>query len=484
MNGIPDGPPGTPRSEKIAAVAALLIRQKAAAFPPASAELRIDRLSRCIKILSGHADELCRAMADDFGWRSRDVSMLADIVSAIGPLKHARSHVRAWMRPEKRGVELPLALLGARAEVRFEPKGAVGIIAPWNFPVFLCFAPLAGVLAAGNRAMLKPSELTPRTADLLARLVRVNFDEEELSVVLGGEEVGAAFAALPFDHLVFTGGEHVARSVMAEAAKNLTPVTLELGGKSPAIVSRSADLVVAAARIMAGKTMNAGQVCLAPDYAFAPREKADAFAEACRLAIATQYPRIKDNPDYSAIIDQRHFDRLVGLIDDARSKGARIVELDPAREDLSQQMFRKMAPTLVLDATEEMRVMQEEIFGPILPIRTYEHIDEAIDFVAARPAPLALYYFGDDEAELQQTLSRTRSGGVTVNDVIYHLAQNDLPFGGIGPSGMGRYQGRDGFLEFSNRRALYRQVRSELIARLRAPYSDALRDMLRARLKD
>jgi coniferyl-aldehyde dehydrogenase len=484
VSGTPEAPAPSPKNEHISAAAALLDRQKAGAFPAPSVDQRIDRLSRCIAMLSGHADELCAAMSDDFGWRSRDVSMLADIVAAVGSLKHARSHVRGWMRPERRGVELPLAVLGARAEVRFQPKGVVGIIAPWNFPVFLCFAPLAGVLAAGNRAMVKPSELTPKTSDLLARLVRVNFDEEELAVVLGDAEVGAAFAALPFDHLVFTGGEHVARKVMAEAAKNVTPLTLELGGKSPAIVSRSADMVVAAARIMAGKTMNAGQVCLAPDYVLVPREKAEAFAEACRLAIARQYPKIRDNPDYSAIIDQRHFERLRGLVEDARSKGARVLELNPAREDFSQQPFRKMPPVLVMDVTEDMGLMQEEIFGPLLPIGTYEHIDEAIAFVAARPAPLALYYFGDDEPEMQRTLSLTRSGGVTVNDVIYHLAQNDLPFGGIGPSGMGRYQGRDGFLEFSNRRAVYRQVRSELIARLRAPYGEALRDMLRDRLKN
>lgn len=484
MSGTPGGPPPTTRPSRIIDTAALLERQKAAARRTSSAEERIDRLSRCIKLLSGHAEELCAAMAEDFGWRSKDSSMLTDIVSAIGPLKHARSHLRGWMRPEKRSVEFPLAMLGAKAEVRFQPKGAVGIIAPWNFPVFLCFAPLAGIFAAGNNAMIKPSELTPKTADLLARLIRVNFDEEELAVVLGGPDVGAAFAALPFDHLVFTGGEHVARKVMAAAAENLTPLTLELGGKAPVIVSRGADAVSAAARIMAGKTLNAGQVCLAPDYALIPRDKAEAFVEAARIAIATQYPKIRDNPDYSAIIDQRHFDRLMAAIEDAKNKGARILEINPGREDFTQQQYRKIPPTLALDVTEDMTLMQEEVFGPILPIRTYERIDEAIDFVNGRPAPLALYYFGAENAELERVLARTVSGAATINDVIYHLAQNDLPFGGIGRSGMGRYQGRDGFLEFSNRRAVYQQVRSELIARLRPPYGEPLRDMMRDRLKD
>lgn len=484
MSGTPDSPGQMVKTGEITAARALLDRQKAAAKGGCSAEERIGRLSRCIGILSGHAEELCAAMADDFGWRSKDASMLTDVVSAIGPLKHARSHVRAWMRPEKRGVELALSVLGAKAEVRFQPKGVVGVISPWNFPVFLCFAPLAGILAAGNRAMVKPSELTPRTSDLLARLIRVNFDQEELAVVLGGPDVGAAFAALPFDHLVFTGGEHVARKVMAAAAENLTPLTLELGGKSPVIVSRSADMAVAAARVMAGKTLNAGQVCLAPDYVLAPRDKVEAFVEAARVAVAAQYPKIKDNPDYSAIIDQRHLDGLLNMIEDARGKGARVIELNPGREDFSQQQYRKMPPTLVLDVTEDMALMQEEIFGPILPIRTYEHVGEAIDFVNARPPPLALYYFGEDAEEMERVLALTASGGVTINDVIYHLAQNDLPFGGVGRSGMGRYQGRDGFLEFSNRRAVYRQVRSELIARLRPPYGAVLRDMLRDRLKD
>ncbi len=479
------GQPRSADSARIGELPALLaLQKKAASVRAETAEIRIGRMSRCIRLLSGHADELCQAMADDFGWRSRDASMLTDIVASISALKHARGHLRGWMRPERRAVEFPLSFLGAKAEVRFQPKGVVGLISPWNFPVFLCFAPLAGVLAAGNRAMIKPSELTPATADLLARLIRVNFDEEELAVVVGGRDTGAAFARLPFDHLVFTGGAHVAREIMAAAAENLTPLTLELGGKSPVILSRTADVAVAAARIMAGKTLNAGQVCLAPDYILAPQDKVESFVEAARTAVAAQFPRIKDNSDYSALISPHHVERLRGLLEDAKTKGARVIEINPAREDFSRQQYRKMPPTLVLDVTDDMAVMKEEIFGPILPIRAYEQIGEAVSFVNARPAPLALYYFGEDEAEAERVLHQTKSGGATINDVIYHLAQNNLPFGGAGASGMGRYQGREGFLEFSNQRAVYRQARSEVIARLRPPYGQALRDMMRSRLRD
>jgi coniferyl-aldehyde dehydrogenase len=455
----------------------------AAAGPP-SAEARIDRLSRAIALLTGHAGELCAALSADFGWRSPDSSLLTDVVASVAHLKHARAQVRGWMKPSKRKVEPPLNLLGAKAEVRFQPKGVVGVIAPWNFPVYLAFAPLAGVLAAGNSALLKFSELAPATADLLERLIRLNFDETELAVILGGAEVGAGFTKLPFDHLVFTGSARVGRAVMAAAAENLTPVTLELGGKSPAILGDSADLAIAATRIMAGKLLNAGQTCLAPDYVLAPRARIEPFVEAARAATARLYPSLKDNRDYTAIASAAQYERLHALIADAASKGARVIEINPRGEDFSTQEFRKLPPIFVLDPTEDMDVLREEIFGPVLPIVGYDRLEDAIAFVNARPHPLALYYFGQDEAECETVLARTNSGGVTINDVIYHIAQDDLPFGGAGASGMGRYHGVEGFLEFSHQRGVYRQARSELIARLRPPYGEPFRDFMRDRLKE
>lgn len=450
---------------------------------PPTAETRIDRINRAIALLVDHQAELVSALNADFGSRSPDASLLTDIVSSVVTLKQARSNVRKWMKAEPRRPEFPFGLLGARAEVQFQPKGVVGVIVPWNFPVNLTFTPLAGILAAGNRAMIKPSEFTPAVGELMKRLFTLMFDESEIAVVTGGADVGAAFAALPFDHLLFTGSTAVGRHIMRAAADNLTPVTLELGGKSPVVLGRSADLERAAARIMTGKTLNAGQICLAPDYVLAPADRVDAFANAAERAVKSMYPKLRENPDYTAIINQRHFDRLRGLVADAREKGAKIVEINPTGEDLSQQEHRKLAPTLILGATHEMKVMQEEIFGPLLPVLTYSGARDAIDFVNARPRPLALYYFGDDPAEQDEVLTRTISGGVCINDVVVHVAQEDLPFGGVGASGIGAYHGRDGFLEFSHRRAVYRQTASELVSKiLRPPYGDTFRKQVGARL--
>lgn len=450
---------------------------------PPSAAARRDRLNRCIELLVAHGEAMCDAMAQDFGWRSKDASRLTDIAASIAPLKHARAHLEAWMRPERRKPEFPLGLLGARAEVRFQPKGVVGVISPWNFPVQLTFGPLAGVLAAGNRALIKPSEFTPATSELMRSLIAGAFADEELAVVPGGAELGAAFAGLPFDHLVFTGATSIARHVMRAAAEHLTPLTLELGGKSPVVLGQGADLAKAAVRVMTGKTLNAGQVCLAPDYVLAPEGQRDALVAALGEATRKLYPTLKDNPDYTAIINQRHFERLTGLIEDARQKGAEVVSLNPAGEDFSQQEHRRIPPTLILNPSEDMRCMQDEIFGPVLPIKTYGRLAEAIDYINAKPRPLALYYFGADAAEEAALLERTTSGGVTLNDVIYHVAQEDLPFGGVGPSGMGAYHGRDGFLEFSHRKSVFRQIGSELLAITRPPYGESFRKLVASRIK-
>lgn len=448
-----------------------------------SAQIRKDRLQRCIDLLVQHEHALCDAMAADFGWRSKDASRLGDIAVSIAALKHARDHLTRWMAPQNRRAEFPLGLLGARAQVHVQPKGVIGLISPWNFPVQLTFGPLAGMLAAGNRVMIKPSEFTPQTSALMKNLFANVFAQEEVAVLTGGPEIGAAFAGLPFDHLLFTGATSIGRHVMRAAAENLTPVTLELGGKSPVIIGRSANLEQAALRIMAGKTLNAGQICLAPDYVLAPQGMETALVSALRAANAKLFPTMKDNPDYTSVINQRHFDRIKGLIEDARSKGARIVEINPSNEDFSQQEHRKIPPTLVIEPTDDMAIMQEEIFGPVLPIKSYTTFGETIDYINDHPRPLAAYYFGDDDAESEQLLERTHSGGVTINDVIFHVSMHDLPFGGVGPSGMGKYHGHDGFLEFSHTKAIFRQTPSEVTAMFRPPYGAAFRKQVEARLK-
>jgi len=451
---------------------------------PPSAAKRKERLTRCITLLLTHTDELVAAIQADFGARSADMTLLTDIAAAIGPLKQARAELDRWMAPRSRKVTpAALGVFGARAEVRYQPKGVVGVMTPWNFPVQLAMDAIAGALAAGNSVMLKPSEFTPKTSALLAHLFDLYFDEAEIEVVLGGPDVGAAFSALAFDHLIFTGATSVGRHVMRAAADNLTPITLELGGKSPVVIGDSADLAKTAARVMNGKTMNAGQICLAPDYVLAPRARIAPFVEAAKASVAKMYPTMRDNSDYTAMINQRHYDRVRGLIADARAKGAQIIEINPANEDFSQQEHRKIPPTIIVNATDDMSVMQEEIFGPVLPIKAAESVNEAIAYVNDHPRPLALYYFGEDKAETEALLDRTHSGGVTINDVIFHFTMDDLPFGGVGPSGMGAYHGQRGFVEFSHEKAIYRQISSELLAMMRPPYGAAFRKQVAARLK-
>jgi coniferyl-aldehyde dehydrogenase len=471
-----------------ASMQALLAKQKAAHLRDGapSAEKRIERLDRAIGLLVDNREAILAALNADFGSRSAEASSFTDIGASIGPLKHAKASLRRWMKPEKRPTSPALlGLFGAKAEVRYQPKGVVGIISPWNFPVNLTFAPLAGVLAAGNRAMIKPSEFTPATSELMATMFGGAFSEEEIAVITGGPEVGQAFAGLAFDHLIFTGATGVARHVMRAAAENLVPLTLELGGKSPVILGRSADLATAAARIMNGKTLNAGQICLAPDYVLTPKESLETFVGEAQGAVRKMFPTIKDNPDYTSIVSQRHYDRIMGHIADAKAKGARVVEIKPEGEDLTQQPHHKIAPTLIIDPTDDMTVMQEEIFGPVLPVKTYAGIEDAIGYVNAHDRPLGLYYFGDDAAERDLVLAATTSGGVTVNDVIFHIAQEELPFGGVGPSGMGSYHGQDGFKEFSHKKSVYTQLKKDIgpLLQLRPPYGAGMRKFLEGQIK-
>lgn len=463
----------------------ILERQKKAHVEqgPPSAEKRIEWMDRAIGLLVDHKNEIMDALASDFGHRSKDQTLLTDVFGSIEPLKHAKKNVRSWMRVEKRSPTFPLGLLGAKAEIHYVPKGVIGIISPWNFPVNLTFSPLAGVFAAGNRTMIKPSEFTPASSELMARMFRTAFDETEVAVVTGGPAVGEAFSRLPFDHLLFTGATSIAYHVMRAAADNLVPLTLELGGKSPVVVGRNADMKDVATKVMTGKMMNAGQICIAPDYVFVPEGSVDGFVANAESAVKKMYPTLKDNPDYTSVINQRHYDRLQGYLEDAKKKGAQIVEINPAKEDFSQQPHHKIPPTIIVNPTDDMKVMQDEIFGPILPVKTYKGVDEAISFINGRDRPLALYYFGKDEAERDRVLSRTTSGGVAVNDVIMHVSMEDLPFGGIGPSGMGAYHGLEGFRTFSHNKAVYKQAKMDIGGMLRPPYGDKFRKMLEGRVK-
>ncbi|WP_326524393.1 coniferyl aldehyde dehydrogenase [Sphingomonas sp.] len=452
---------------------------------PVSTATRRDRLKRAIALVRDNADAFCDALSDDFGHRSRDQSMVTDIAASVGPLSHALKHLDRWMRRERRPVQFPLGLLGARAWIDWQPKGVVGVIAPWNFPVNLVMSPLAGVLAAGNRAMVKTSEFTPATAALFEDLCPRYFAAEELAFVSGGAEVGQAFAALPFDHLIFTGATGIGRHILHAAADNLTPVTLELGGKSPVIVGRSADVGRASERIALGKMLNAGQICLAPDYLLVPADREQAVVDGLKAAASAMYPTLLANPDYTAIINDRHHQRLAAWIDDARAKGATIDVVNPASEDFAASNSRKMPLHIIRDATDEMIVMQEEIFGPVLPIRRYGAIDDAIAEVNRRDRPLGLYYFGGDAGERQRVLDRTISGGVTLDDVVFHVSMEDLPFGGIGPSGMGAYHGVEGFRTFSHGKAVFKQSPLDVakLAGLKPPYGKALKRTIAQQMK-
>ena len=450
--------------QALVAMEALFARQRLAftAAPMPSEEDRLRWLDALRDVLAGHQPALIEAIAADFGHRSADETLLAEIMPSLHGIRYASRHLRRWMKPSRRHVGL--AFQPASAREVYQPLGVVGIIVPWNYPLYLAIGPLIGALAAGNRVMLKMSESTPATGQLLKELLAQIFPEDQVAVVLGDVEVGQAFARLPFDHLLFTGSTHIGREVMRAAAANLTPVTLELGGKSPAIVSASVPLADAAERIAFGKCMNAGQTCVAPDYVLVPRERVEGFVGAYREAVQRLYPSLADNPDYTAIINVRQLTRLQDYLDDARTKGAHVVPL------FAEAQQRRMPHCLLLNTTDDMRVMQEEIFGPLLPIVPYADLDEALAYINARPRPLALYYFGYDRGEQQRVLQTTHSGGVCLNDSLLHVAQDDLPFGGIGPSGMGHYHGHEGFLTFSKAKGVFIKQRFNAARLIYPPY--------------
>lgn len=451
----------------------------AAPFP--AAEARCDRIDRLIALVLENIDALNEAVDSDFGCRSADNTNVSDHMAIVAAAKHAKNLVPTIMRPEKRKTAFPMNLLGARCSIQHTPLGVVGNVSPWNFPVGLSLQPLADIFAAGNRCMLKPSELTPNTSALLAELAAKYFDASEFTVVQGGPKVAAAFTKLPFDHLLFTGSTNIARHVMASAAPNLTPVTLELGGKSPTIVSNTAKLEETAAKIMFGKTLNGGQICLAPDYALVVEQRLEEFVQACKAAAAQMYPNWENNPDFTSIITQRHYDRLCDLVAEAESRECEVIPL--AGNNQKGKKNCKFTPTLIKNAPLDARVMQEELFGPILPIITYTDYQQVIDLINSRPHPLAIYYFGSDQQELDRTIRDTRCGGMTINDVIFHVGQNELPFGGVGESGMGYYHGLEGLKNFSHAKAIYKQAGIDIGKTFRPPYTNKFRKMIQGQLK-
>lgn len=439
-------------------------------------ERRDEALGMLADALVRHADDFARAVAQDFGHRSVHETKLSDLYPVVAGLRHARKHFRRWMKPRRRPIQM--MFMPASGRVHYQPLGVVGIISPWNYPVQLALLPLVGAIAAGNRALIKPSELTPHTSALLEQVIGEVFDESEVAVVQGGVDVAQAFTQLPFNHLFFTGSTAVGREVMKAAAENLVPVTLELGGKSPALIASDFPLEKAAERIAVGKLFNAGQTCIAPDYVLVPRGKEAAFVAAFTDAVARLYPTLEANPDYTAIISTRHYERLRGLIADAQDKGATIHEINPAREAFDSSK-RKIAPVMLTgEVVRRSSAMQEEIFGPVLPVIAYDDIEDAIRFISERPHPLALYVFSHDKSVVEHVLAKTSSGGVAVNETLLHCVQEELPFGGVGASGIGSYHGEAGFRTFSHARSVFRQARINGAGMTKPPYGSRMERML------
>ncbi|MEO6065741.1 MAG: coniferyl aldehyde dehydrogenase [Lysobacterales bacterium] len=440
-------------------------------FP--SAPVRIDRLRRLEALLHANQAELGQAIATDFGQRPLAETRLLEIFPSLEAVRHARSQVRRWMRPERRATSL--WFLPGRSEVVAQPLGVIGIMVPWNYPILLAVSPLAAAMAAGNRAMVKVSELTPNTSALFLKLVGEHFASDEVQVIAGDTDVARAFAGLPFDHLLFTGSTRVGHHIMRAAAENLTPVTLELGGKSPAMVAPGYSLARAADRIMVGKLMNAGQTCIAPDYVLVPHAQVDAFVQACVVEVGRLYPGIDTSPDYATVVNRAHFERLTGYLDEARAAGAKIIPLTDATANPDT---RRLPPIAITGAPDSCALMRDEIFGPLLPIVGYANFDEALDYVNARPRPLAMYLFDRDERRITRALREIVAGGVTVNDTILHIAQENLPFGGVGASGMGHYHGHDGFNTFSQRKGVFRQSRLNAMGWFKPPYGARFRRLV------
>ncbi len=455
---------------------ALLEKQKAAFLktPMPAADQRIKNLDLLHNALINYKDRLILSISNDFGNRSESETLLAEVIPLLEGIAYNRKRLKKWMRPQKRHV--PLTLLPASVSVLYQPLGVVGIVVPWNFPLFLGLSPLIGALSAGNRAIIKTSEFAPQTSAVIKEMLETIFLEEEVAVVEGDVDVSQAFTKLPFDHLLFTGAVPVGRMVMKAAAENLTPVTLELGGKSPAIIHKDFPMNEAAKRLVFGKCFNAGQICVSPDYILCQRDRVNEFADEFSKAVSNSYPTMKTNDDYTSIINDRQHQRLQDYLRDAEEKGARLVTINPAGE--SFEGSGKMPVTMVLNCTEDMLVVKEEIFGPILPILPYDEVDTAIEYVNSRPRPLALYYFDWDKKRADNVLKRTHSGGVCVNDTLSHVGADDIPFGGVGDSGMGHYHGKEGFLTFSKAKGIVRKGKLNVTEYVAPPWGNGMYKLL------
>ncbi len=442
--------------------------------PMPSAGSRIDLLQQLKRALLSNRERLCAALDADYTGRSRQDTLISDILPCVMNIKYSCKKLKRWMRAERRHAGLLLA--PAKVEVHYQPLGVIGIVVPWNFPVMLSLGPLISAIAAGNRAMIKLSEFTPVTNQVIIEMLASVFTPEQVACIEGEAEIAAEFSALPFDHLLFTGSTAVGRHVMRAAAGNLTPVTLELGGKSPTIVGPDVDIDHAVERLAYGKCLNAGQICVAPDYVLVPRDKVDAFVQSYRQRYAAMYPKGVNSEDYSSVINPRQYQRLQSWLEDAKTKGARVF---PCVEGQHQDDSRQRLTThLLLDTTEEMTLMQEEIFGPLLPVIAYDSIDAAIDYIRHRPRPLALYLLSYDKQLQQKIISQTHAGGMCINDTLFHAAADDAPFGGIGPSGMGHYHGREGFKTFSKAKTVLTQGKFSSSSLMHPPYGKGIQNLI------
>ena len=459
-------------------MAALLLNQQQAhkndPYPDVST--RIDRIDRLADMVVRHSDAICETLMADYGNRSPISTKASEVLTVIESCNYAKKHIAHWMKIQRRKTKFPFSLMGAKSLVLHQPLGVVGNISAWNFPIQLSLAPLVDIFSAGNRAMLKPSELSSHSSDLLAKIIKDSFDEDELAVVLGGAETAAQFSSLRFDHLLFTGSTHVGKLVAQAAAANLVPVTLELGGKNPVVISESADVALAAEKVMWSKTLNGGQICLSPDTVLVQEGIVSEFVESCKKSVAKMYPNIESDMDYTHIINDRHADRLRALVSEVEADGSTVIHL-------GEGSGRCVTPSLILDPKLDSKMMNEEIFGGPLPIVTYSSIEQAIEFINDRPKPLALYYFGTNKNEINLVTRLTSSGGMVVNDCLAHHLQEDLPFGGVGDSGTGAYHGYDGFKNFSHARAVHNQSKLDPFRMIRPPFGEKMRGYAEKQIK-
>lgn len=444
------------------------------AHPMPGADERISHLKRLKPALLKHMDTLIECVNQDFGSRCPSETKFAEMVTTFEAIKYHAKNVRQWMRDERRHVSMSLA--PAKARVMYQPLGVVGVIVPWNYPIFLAIGPLLSALSAGNRVMIKMSEYTPKTSEAFKQMIQEIYAEDHVAVVTGEADVGVAFSKLPFDHLLFTGSTSVGRHVMRAAAENLTPVTLELGGKSPAIIHESFPMVDAAERISFGKCLNAGQTCVAPDYILAPRHRLDEFVTTFTDVVSSWYPTLRDNTDYTSVINARQHSRLQNYLRDAQAKGAKIIPINPANEDFTGT--HKIPITMVLNTTPDMLIEQDEIFGPLLIIKAYDSLEDAINYVNDRERPLALYYFDYNHERARYVSEHTHSGGLCINDTVSHVAADDIPFGGVGPSGMGHYHGREGFITFSKAKGVVEKGKFNAARFVFPPWNRAIHNFM------